>query len=220
MIEGFLQSMLNAGVDRLSECVIFDIGSRDCEQSIEFYKAFPRAKIFAFECNPNTIPICQKNIVPYSDRITLIPKAVQSYTGVCKFYPIDQKNTVTTWKDGNPGASSLFVNNGTYPIEKYVQYETTVECTTLEDTMKEHGISKVDYIWIDLQGAELIALRSMGNMISSVRFIHTEVSHKPMYNGQAMFTDINEFLLRNGFRLINGITFGGWQEDAIYMRRT
>jgi hypothetical protein len=22
-------------------------------------------------------------------------------------------------------------------------------------------------------------------------------------------------LLRNGFRLINGITFGGWQEDAI-----
>ena len=42
--------------------IIFDIGSRDCKQSIEFYKTFPNAKIYAFECNPNTLDLCEKNI--------------------------------------------------------------------------------------------------------------------------------------------------------------
>jgi len=40
--------------------IIFDVGSRDCSQSIEFYNSYPNAKIYAFECNPNTINICKK----------------------------------------------------------------------------------------------------------------------------------------------------------------
>jgi len=40
--------------------VIFDVGSRDCFQSIEFYNTFPNAKIYAFECNPNTLDQCKK----------------------------------------------------------------------------------------------------------------------------------------------------------------
>ena len=43
-----------------SPLVIFDIGSRDCEQSIEFYKTFPNSKIYAIECNPNTLSLCKK----------------------------------------------------------------------------------------------------------------------------------------------------------------
>ena len=51
--------------DKMQDYVIFDIGSRDCAQSIEFYNVFPNAKIYAFECNPNTIDICRKNIENY-----------------------------------------------------------------------------------------------------------------------------------------------------------
>ena len=113
MIENFLTHIENKD----NNFIIFDIGSRDCQQSIEFYHAFPNSKIYAFECNPNTLDICKKNIEPYSDRITLIEGAVCDYDGNITFYPINQKKTITTWEDGNPGASSIFKSNGTYTIE-------------------------------------------------------------------------------------------------------
>lgn len=84
MIENFIKYINNKN----EKYIIFDIGSRDCEQSIEFYNSFPNSKIYAFECNPNTLDICRKNIESYSDRITLIEGAVCDYDGEITFYPI------------------------------------------------------------------------------------------------------------------------------------
>jgi hypothetical protein len=84
------------------------------------------------------------------------------------------------------------------------------------ETKEEYSIPKVDIIWIDLQGAELLAFHSMKEHISNVDFIHTEISHTAMYTGQAMFSDIHAFLTPN-FTLINNISRTGWQEDGIYM---
>ena len=41
--------------------VIFEFGSRYGEDTIEFAKIYPQSKIYAFECNPNTLAICKKN---------------------------------------------------------------------------------------------------------------------------------------------------------------
>ena len=152
MITNFTNYIANKNKDY----VIFDVGSRDCAQSIEFYNMFPNSKIYAFECNPNTLNICKKNIEPYSDRITLIEGAVCDYDGTIKFYPINQSKTRTTWADGNPGASSLFKSNGKYTVETYVQDEITTNAHRLDTVMKNHNIPKVDIIWMDLQGAELL----------------------------------------------------------------
>jgi FkbM family methyltransferase len=198
--------------------VVFDIGSRDCEQSIEFYKEFPNSKIYAFECNPNTLPLCRKNITDFSDRITLVSKAVNSFSGSCTFFPINQKETVTTWKDGNPGASSLFKSNGQYTVEKYVQDETAVACITLRDFIMEQNIECVDIIWMDLQGAELIALKSMGEFLKKTKYIHTEVSYKPMYHGQVLFNELHSFMTEMGFISLNPLRINQcWQEDIVYL---
>ena len=91
MIKTFCNEISNKN----EEYIIFDIGSRDCLQSIEFYKQFPNSKIYAFECNPNTLDICKNNIKLYTDRITLIEGAVCDYDGNINFYPINQKQTKT-----------------------------------------------------------------------------------------------------------------------------
>lgn len=198
--------------------IIFDVGSRDCQQSIEFYNWFPNAKIYAFECNPNTIPLCRKNIEPYSDRITLIEGAVCDYDGDITFFPINQEKTLTTWKDGNPGASSLFKSNGTYTEEQYVQDEINTNCHRLDTIMDKHSIQKVDIIWMDLQGAELLALKGLGMKLENVQYIHTEVSHKEMYSGQVMYQELNTYILSKQFTLLNNLSLQGWQEDAIYKK--
>jgi FkbM family methyltransferase len=217
MIEKFIETLKLQKYDFDREIVILDIGSRDCLQAIEFTNYFKNSKIFAFECNPNTIPICKKNIESYPN-IILIDKAVNSYDGTCKFYPINQQKTITTWKDGNPGASSLFKANGNYKPEKYVQDEIDVSCCKIETILHDYGIDKVDLVWMDLQGAEMIALKSLGIYIDSIDYIHTEVTHFEMYTGQNMFTDIHTFLLDNKYNSVNQILKNSWQEDVIYKR--
>lgn len=215
MIENFLKHIENKN----EKFIIFDIGSRDCAQSIEFYNAFPNSKIYAFECNPNTLDICKKNIETYSDRITLIEGAVCDYDGNITFYPINQEKTITTWKDGNPGASSIFKSNGEYPIETYIQDKIITKCHRLDTVIDKYCISRVDIIWMDLQGAELLALKGLGNHLQNVKYIHTEVSHKEMYSGQVMFEELNNYILSNDFVIKNKLSLQGWQEDVIYEKK-
>jgi FkbM family methyltransferase len=202
--------------DKNREYIIFDIGARDCKQSIEFYETFPNSKIYSFECNPNTLKLCKKNIENYQNRITLIEGAVCDYNGDITFYPINQKKTITTWTDGNPGASSLFKSNGTYSYERYVQDEIKTNCHRLDTIMDKYNIPRVDIIWMDLQGAELLALKGLGEHLKKVSYIYTEVSHKEIYSGQVMFRELNDFLLRNNFAIKSNPTYSGWQEDVLY----
>ena len=216
MIEHFLPYFIN----NTEKYVIFDVGSRDGLQSIEFYKNFPNAIIYCFECNPNTIPICKKNIENYRDRIHLIEGAVCDYDGEITFYPINQQQTVTTWEHVNPGASSIFKSNGTYSEEYYVQYEITTNCHRLDTVMKTNNIPKVDIIWMDIQGAELLALKGLGDFLKGVQLIHTEVSYKEMYSGQVMFDELHAFMMNNQFILKNELSLHGWQEDAVYEKQS
>lgn len=209
-----------AGLQRSQAITIFDVGARDCKESLELLGAFPAAKVVAFECNPQTLPLCEAAVAKANGRLTLVAKAVNSYTGTCTFYPINPAKTRTTWPDGNPGASSLFRSNGTYTAETYVQDTIEVPCTTLEDACKSLDTSGVDVIWMDLQGAELLALKSLGPLLSTVKLMCLEVSHKPIYSGQVLYPELNAFLVEQGFQALNAVhPTSCWQEDIVYARR-
>lgn len=199
--------------------VIFDIGSLHCLESIEFSKKFTNSKIYAFEANPNSYSVCLDNTKDI-ENITVINKAVNSYDGQCTFRPINPEKTVTTWFDGNRGASSLFKANGSYDhIEKYVQDEIEVSCTRLDSFCKENDIDRIDLIWMDLQGAELIALKSLGELLSTVKVIHTELEVNPMYDGQCLFADVNSFLVDMGFVRVYGNPNVQFGTDFIFVNK-
>jgi len=215
MIERLAKFLRRRGVDFTSFETVFDIGSRDGLQAVELANLFPRARIVAVECNPATLPQCRVNVTQNS-RIKLVPKAINSYSGRCAFYPIDPARTVTSWADGNPGASSLFVATGDYPAETYVQNKVEVDCIRLDDLCAEQGIATIDLIWMDLQGAELLALQSAGTLLDKVRYIYTEISHRPIYSGQCLFDEVDAFLTGRGFRRCTKIDRSRWQQDIIY----
>lgn len=194
---------------------VFDIGSRDGLQAVELSDLFPNAQVFAVECNRDTLDQCRSNIASHP-RIRLIDKAINAYTGRCVFHPIDRSRTITTWPDGNPGASSLFLATGDYPAETYVQNTVEVDCIRLDVLCGQLDIDVIDLIWMDLQGAELIALQSAGPLLDKVRYIFTEVSHRPLYKGQCLFDDVDAFLKAKGFRCCTNIKRNRWQQDVIY----
>jgi FkbM family methyltransferase len=203
--------------------IALDIGSRDARIALGLAAHYQRAMVYAFECNPKAIEICRKNIEAYeketSDiRLVLVDKAISDVNGFIKFYPINAERTITPHADGNIGASSMFLASNQYTLEKYIQDEITVQSLTLNKWMQLNNIKEIDIIWMDLQGAELKALKGLKPFIDKVKLIYTEVNFKTIYQGSPLFEDLDKFLNNNHFLLVGKFNCSEWFGDALYVR--
>jgi len=199
---------------------ILELGSRDCKEAVAISRALPAATVHAFECNPAMLGICRANLAAseHENRITLHSVAVWDATCKIPFYPINPAKTVTSWPDGNPGASSCFRANGAYDhIEKYVQDEIEVQAMRLDEWARQAGIEQVDAIFADLQGAELQAFLGLGLLIDGVKVICTEAGWRPKYHGQCVFSELNSWLVDRGFHRVAGGP-ADWDSDFIFIR--
>lgn len=171
--------------------IVLDIGSRDLKQSIQFVEAFPHAEVVAFEANPDSVKVCAANLQGYENNIRLVPKAVNSFDGETTFY----RMTV------NVGGSSLFrMSNERLKALGWELLETEIPCCRIDTELDRLGVTKVDIVWMDLEGAELIALRSMGTLLKTVKAIYTEACIKPYRHDQCTHAEIDEFLKNRGFK--------------------
>lgn len=196
--------------------VVVELGARDCKETVAFSQIFDKAFIYSFECNPMTISICREAVANLS-RVELTEKAVSNVNGKIKFYSIDTELTKTTWEDGNPGASSIFQASGKYPLETYVQKEIEVDSVRLDSFLKKRNLKEIDILWMDIQGAELLALESLGTEIENVKLIHTEINFIEIYSGQPLFKDVYKILHDNGFHLIGFTFFCNYFGDAVFV---
>lgn len=217
-LDNFLKISKNVFLDFKNVKTILDIGSLHALEAVEFSKHFFNSNIYSFEANPESYDVCIENTKNIS-QIKVFNVAINDYDGECVFYPTDKNKTQTTWFDGNRGASSLYKSNGSYDhIEKYVQNEIKVKCTRLDSWAKNNDVNEVDIIWMDLQGAELKALDSMGSLLNSVKIIHTELEVNPMYDGQCLFKDVYPFLINRGFKLVHGNQNTYFGTDFIFIK--
>jgi len=197
--------------------MIFEFGARDCGESLAISKEFPEARIYSFECNRATLPVCRERVSRHP-AITLVECAVGETDGIATFHPIDPARTVTTWSDGNPGASSLFVASGKYELETYIQGTEQVPITRPDTFMAQHGIGRVDALWMDIQGAELMALKGFGELLQRVGLISLEAEFVEIYKDQPLFADVHAFLRKRGFLLVGFLSLGKHSCDAVYVR--
>jgi FkbM family methyltransferase len=195
-------------IDRDKIDVVFELGSRDCRDAIIVNGYYKPKVVYAFECNPECLKTCAKILKKHRDQtnIHLIKKAVWSENKRIKFYPVVESyfKSQPYIKRKNPAASSCFRESGTY-LEKFFQDTTEVDAVRLDNFCDENNINKIDLICMDLQGAEYHALLGLGNKINKVHYIITELEKIPIYDGQHCFDDVNHFLEKHNFKLIDYI---------------
>jgi FkbM family methyltransferase len=194
---------------------IIEVGSRDGNESKWFKLTYPKASVYAFECNPETILRCHNRSYEYGFHV--IESAVSDKDGFRYFYQIDTQKTTTSHADGNPGASSLLKATGKYPPEQYVQNRIKVKTTRLDTFMAERGIPRIDILWMDAQGSELMVLKGLGKRINDVKMIHTEVEFFPIYERQPLFGDMDKFLKSKGFKFVTFTSRDTYAADALYI---
>lgn len=77
----------------------------------------------------------------------------------------------------------------------------------------------LDFLNIDLQGAELMALRSLGIYLNHFKWAYVEVNKEELYKGCALIESVDLFMIANGFRRVETKWCGktGWG-DALYIK--
>ena len=85
--------------------------------------------------------------------------------------------------------------------------------------MAEHEVDRIDGLWMDIQGGELAALRSLGERIHDVGVIYTEVEFFEIYAGQPLFWRLWWYLRRKGFVLHGFPWRSGYFGDAVLVDR-
>lgn len=80
----------------------------------------------------------------------------------------------------------------------------TTRTITLPKILEEHELNYKDYNFLvmDIQGAELLALKGMADIIDTFDYIFTEVSTKSQYEDGVLFPELKSYLESIGFELV------------------
>ena len=196
----YLNQRFTSKIDSSDIKTIFECGSRDGMDALELYEYYHPEVIYAFECNPESIPVCRENLKD-NDRIKLIEKAVYDRAGIIDFYPTDMDKS----NDKNIGASSMLWHRDNK--NEFFQKKIQVEAIRLDEFMRKEKIDNVDLFCMDVQGVELQVLEGMGDMLPGVKYIITEVNFEHFYEGDWLFDDVRSFLYWKGFDLTDNRTY-------------
>ena len=72
---------------------------------------------------------------------------------------------------------------------------------SIEILSKEKGIDQLDIIKLDIQGAEMDALLGAGDLVAESKIVFVEVQFVQLYEGCALFSDLDMFLRSKGLDL-------------------
>jgi FkbM family methyltransferase len=97
-----------------------------------------------------------------------------------------------------PHAEFVSSSEGKFAVKDRV----TVRVDTLDDILERLGwADQIDLLKLDVQGAELKALRGAVRSLSVTALVWVEVSFRPMYEDSALFADIYSFMQAHSFQL-------------------
>lgn len=82
------------------------------------------------------------------------------------------------------------------------------------------GRKDFDFINLDIQGVELRALKSLGEMINQIQVVYTEVNRRQVYENCDLIQDLDQFLKFHDFkRIATRWKVGSGWGDALYVKR-
>jgi hypothetical protein len=123
---------------------------------------------------------------------------------------VSEMHVSVTGSSGGEQSSSLLTPAATreeFPFVDFREETVPVKVTRLDDWAACRGIRRVDFLWLDLQGAELDALVGCGHLLEGVSAIHCEVQNVPLYHGAPLCPEILRWLEVRGFRVAREAVF-------------
>lgn len=189
---------LQSELIKAKEPVILDIGAHVGRVARIYRDQFPLASIHCFEPFPQSFQLLS-NSAEGDPRIFCYKKAVSEVKGTAVFNANLYSSTNSLLKTDERGAS--FWGEGLLDTTSQVEVSTT----TVDTFCVEAGISHIDILKMDVQGAEFSVLEGAKDMLANQRIslIYTELIMCPTYKGQHKIHEYLSFLDSFGYDFLD-----------------
>ena len=178
---------------------VFDIGANIGNYSMLFSEIVGKfGRVYSFEPTPSTFKTLQKRILQGEYKnVFAYNKAVFSENQLIEFNEFPEEYSV--WN--SLGIPQMLVPNSLN--NEYVPVVRTelVEGIKIDTFCENHNIEKIDYLKLDVEGAESDALQGAANLIQkkAIRFLQFEISQKMLEGFNRRARDTFDFLIQNGY---------------------
>lgn len=195
MVSGNWQPELWSSIsNRLSEgSVMLDIGAHIGYFTLKAgAKVGKSGKVIAFEPNPRTLKVLHGNIAA-SDATNVIvqPIACTDNDRIIALYD--------STAEGNSGASSLSVNTAS---ESYTDSLPTysVRGRPIDDVVRELGLTRIDLIKVDVEGAETMVIRGAQETLKRFNpIVITEVNDSALRDMGSNVEELTALMAKLGY---------------------
>jgi FkbM family methyltransferase len=186
---------------------IFDVGANVGQSAQTYRRLYPQAEIWSFEPFPST----------YKDLCRSVSDP--------KFHPVElalSDRIATT--ELNIGAESI---TNSFLRRSSDSGETVeVQTDTIDHFCWERGISTIDILKVDVEGAEERVFKGAREMFSrgAVKSVFVEVYFRPVYDRMPLFWELDTQLKRYGFGLCGLYSLSSSRDgflsfgNALYLR--
>lgn len=191
---------------------IIHIGAHICEERTDYNKAgITDDNIVWIEGNPNLVR-----------QINMKNKNIK----ILNYLVSDKNDELLSFYISNNGQSSSILELGTHKTHHpsvYYTHEIKMKTKTLKKIYEENNLEKnfANFLNIDIQGAELLALKGMGELLDNFDYLYLEVNKEEVYKNCGLVTDIDTFLEKWNFKRVESFWPKkgriGWG-DAFYMK--
>lgn len=191
--------------------IIVEGGAHKGIDTAQMAELWPDAQIYAFEPHPLFFKkLCSR---------------MHSYKNViCSSLALSNK---TSWQEfslssfGFTGASTILKPSllffKTYPGIIFHK-KIGVHSVNLDDWAQKNGIDHIDFLWLDLQGAEPLVLMHCPKILKTIEVIYTEVNYIPLYVNGILYEQLKAFLQEQGFREIYEIHPHGAKGNVLFVK--
>jgi len=187
---------------------VLHIGAHECEE-LPFYEqlGIPKERMIWIDGNQDKVVWAQQRNIPNVYRALIT----------------EEDDKEIPFHITNNGQSSSILELGTH--EQHHPHVHFIETRkekgiTIDTFFKRHHVDPKQYdFWnLDIQGAELMALKGATEALSYPKAIYLEVNMEEVYKGCGLLEDIDRYLGLYGFqRVLTNITEFQWG-DALYLK--
>lgn len=196
---------------------VIDVGAYIGAYALAIRHMLPGARIYAFEPQPENYQKLLQNL-PSPQHLRAFCTALGEQRGETSF-----------WQSEFSPSSSVLpmadLHKQTFP-QTAGGRQVTLPIAPLDDFLDEMELTPPVLLKLDVQGYEEKVLLGAKRLLPLVDYVLTEVSFRPLYEGQASFDQLNGLLRASGFTyagnfetLVSPFDGSILQADALFVRQ-
>jgi FkbM family methyltransferase len=195
---------------------IFDIGACDFSEGIGLKHTFPNSDVYGIEADKINFDRHSPQAIVRG--VKAFNLAFADFDGKTTFYPsLFETNKQIDWRFAGSIVKPILKENSNEAINHSVTYDdkgVEVETMRIDTFCEKNSIKKIDFIHIDVEGAEDKVLSTLGDFRPEFIFAETHHFNVKNYDNKINLNEFDNLLDSLGYKVSHRFTY-----DTLYEKK-